>query len=218
MEKQSLLEVKRMQKLAGILNESLHEEESSGEIPDSEIDAAMKAALNKLKDDSSLEKLPENKNKQDLDESAAITIGGGLLAAPKVIKWIGGIVNYMISPFTGKDESAAGEAIKKFAKKWEGLYLQAIRFIVKKLSFVKPLWTDDQGNEEKEKLDYVCKFLYALIIAVAMGYAIKGALHSSSIAMKALEGSLGGVKAVELAELAVKLKNKIGILTGAASA
>jgi hypothetical protein len=216
MKKDYLLEAKRMQKLAGIARESLNEEESTSEIPDSEIDAAMKAALSKLKNDSSLEKMPANQTKQDLDESAIATIAGGLLAAPKVISWIGSIVNYMVSPFYGKDESSAGEAIKRFAHKWEGVYLNSIKFIVKKIGFVKPLWTDDEGNVEDAKLDYVCKFLYALIIAVAMGYAIKGALHSSSAVMKALETSLGGVKAVELASLAAKLKKEIGILTSAA--
>jgi hypothetical protein len=216
MKKDYLLEAKRMQKLAGIASISLNEKESTGEIPDSEIDAAMKAALNKLKDDSSLEELPANQTKQDLNESAAATIIGGLLAAPTVISWIGSAVNYMVSPFSGKDESTAGEAIKRFAHKWEGFYLFIIKGVVKKIGFVKPLWTNKDGKVEKEKLDYVCKFLYALIIAVAMGYAIKGALHASSAVMQALETSLGGVKAAELASLAVKLKKEIGILTSAA--
>ena len=129
MKKDYLLEAKRMQKLAGIVSISLNEE-STGEILDSEIDSAMKAALSKLKNDSSLEKMPANQTKQDLDESATATIAGGLLAAPKVISWIGSIVNYMVSPFSGKDESTAGEAIKRFAHKWEGVYLNSIKFIV----------------------------------------------------------------------------------------
>jgi len=202
----------RMQKLAGLITESeykkLLEEEQTN---DSEIDAAMKAGLSSLTSDgASLDEIKDNEHPQELNESILALIGSGLLAAPKILEWMGKAIAFISKPFMkNKDENTVAKKIEHFAHKWEKVYIKAIMWVVKKTKFVKDIWMNKNGNVDEQKLLTVAKYIYAGILAIAMGNAIGAVLGPASPIIKAIEGSLGTVKAVEIAQIASKVKGQL---------
>jgi hypothetical protein len=203
-------EVKRMQKLAGLITESEYESKIE-ENDDTEIDSAMKAGLSALTSGGeSLDEIEDDKRPQELNESWVGLIISGLITAPKIIEWIGKTIAFISKPFMkDKDENVVAEKIKHFAHKWEKLYIKAIIWTVKKTKFVKDIWMKKDGDIDEQKLLTVAKYIYAGILAIAMGNAIGKVLGSSSAIMKSIEGALGGVKAVEIAQLASKVKGQL---------
>ena len=199
---QAVKEMKRLQQLAGILNE---EEEAT----DAEIDKAMQAGLSALKDTSSLDEIKDEDQPKQLNEEPVTLIASALLAAPKILSWIGKIVGYVASPFTGEDENSVSKKIQHFAHKWEGLYLKGIIFMIKFTKFGKQLWLLPNNKVDEQKLVALAKIIYGVILAIAMGNAVGTVLGSASPALKAIEGTLGGVKAIEIAQIASKIKGQI---------
>ena len=183
----------------------------SEENNDSEIDSAMKAGLDALTSGGeSLNEMEDDEQSQELNESIIALVGSGLLAAPKILEWIGKTIAFISKPFMkDKDENVVAEKIKHFAHKWEKLYIKAIIWTVKKTKFVKDIWMTKDGNIDEQKLLAVAKYIYAGILAIAMGNAIGTVLGPSSAILKSIEGALGGVKAVEIAQLASKIKGQI---------
>lgn len=204
-EMQQINEVKRMQKLAGLLNEN----ESSNVDP--EIDNAMKAGLSALTTGAeSLEEIKDEDQPKELNESIIGLVASSLLAAPKIIEWIGKAIAFVTKPFRKeKDENIIAKKIVHFAHKWEKLYIKAIIWVVKKTKFVKQIWMDDNGSVDEQKLLVVAKYIYAAILAVAMGQAIGTVLGSSSPIIKGIEGALGGIKGTEIVQIAQKVKGQI---------
>jgi hypothetical protein len=205
-----LNEIKRMQQLAGIINE---EEQNQSATPneDPEVDAAMKAGLSALTSGgASLDEIKDDEQPQELNESVVALIASGLLAAPKIIEWIGKAIAFISKPFKkDKDEKAIAEKIVHFAHKWEKVYIKAIIWVVKKTKFVQQIWMTPDGKVDEQKLLVVAKYIYAGILAIAMGQAMGAVLGPASPVMKAIEGSLGGVKAIEIAQIASKVKGQI---------
>ena len=68
--------------------------------------------------------------------------------------------------------------------------------------------TPDKKIDE-QKLLVVAKYIYAGLLAIAMGQAIGAVLGPASPIIKAIEGSLGGVKAIEIAQIASKIKGQL---------
>jgi hypothetical protein len=203
-------EAKRFQQLAGIITEA-ETKQSAAPADDPEIDAAMKAGLSVLTTEAKfLDEIKDENQPQELNESVLALIGSGLLAAPKIIEWIGKAIAFISKPFMkNKDENAIAEKIVHFAHKWEKLYLKAIIWTVKKTKFVQQIWMTPDGSVDEQKLVVVAKYIYAGILAVAMGQAIGAVLGPSSTVIKAIEGSLGTVKAVEIAQIASKIKGQL---------
>lgn len=149
---------------------------------------------------------------------AVATIIGAILAAPKILEYIGRIVQWVVkifrklvgkpSPDNEEGENAVAEKIKQVAHKWHGMYVFVIKKIVKVSGFQSEFWAPD-GKTDEDKLKLTAEILLNVAIAVAAGFAVYGAVTyaaSGKTMMSALEISLGSVKADELA-LAVK---KIG--------
>jgi hypothetical protein len=203
-------EVKRMQKLAGLITESEYESKIE-ENDDAEIDSAMKAGLSALTSGGeSLDEIEDDNRPQELNESWVGLIISGLITAPKIIEWIGKTIAFISKPFMkDKDENVVAEKIKHFAHKWEKLYIKAIIWTVKKTKFVKDIWMKKDGDIDEQKLLTVAKYIYAGILAIAMGNAIGKVLGPSSTILKSIEGALGGVKAAEIAQLASKVKGQL---------
>lgn len=201
-------EAKRFQQLAGIITE---EEQNAISNEDAEIEAAMKAGLSSLTSGgASLDEIKDNEQPQELNESIIALIASGLLAAPKIIEWIGKAIGFISKPFQkDKNENAVAEKISHFAHKWEKLYIKAIIWVVKKTKFVQQIWMSPDGKIDEQKLIVIAKYLYAAILAVAMGQAIGAVLGPASPIIKAIEGSLGSVKAIEIAQIASKVKGQL---------
>ena len=209
-EMQYINEAKRLQKLAGIITEE-KQNQPSASVEDAEVDAAMKAGLSALTSGgSSLDEIKDDEQPQELNESVVGLIASGVLAAPKIIEWIGNIIGFITKPFRKeKDESAIAKKVEHFAHKWEKLYIKGIIWVVKKTKFVKQIWMSPDGKIDEQKLLVVAKYLYAGILAIALGNAMGTVLGSSSPIMKAIEASLGSVKAVEIAQIALKVKGQL---------
>jgi hypothetical protein len=201
--KTQINEVKRFQQLAGIILENEN-------VNDPEIEKAMAAGLSSLKDTSALDEIEDENQPTNLNESVIAVIGSGLLAAPKIIEWIGKAIGFVSKAFSKeKDESILAKKIQHFAHRWEKLYIKTIIWVVKKTKFVKQIWMTSDGNIDEQKLLVVSKYIYAALLAVAAGQAIGSILGSSSAIIKAIEGSLGGIKAVEIAQIASKVKGQL---------
>jgi hypothetical protein len=143
---------------------------------------------------------------QQLDEAVGSLIIGGLLAAPKVLEWVGKAIGAISKKFSKSgDESEVAQTIEKFAHKWEHVYLGLIKRLIKITGLAKSVWSDENGVNE-EKLETTSKVIYAIILAVAAGYAVKGVLTADSVIIKAIESAVGGVKGVEISQIASKLK------------
>jgi len=130
------------------------------------------------------------------------------LAAPKVLEWIGKATKFIVGKL-GKDESQAAQNITKFAHKWEGFYVGSIEKVIKATGVAKNVWKNEDGFIDSDKLHTTAKVLYAVILAVAAGYAVNGVLSSNSAVIKAIESAIGGVKGVEIAQIASKIKSSL---------
>jgi hypothetical protein len=207
---QYINEAKRWQKLAGIITEEEQTTTSSTET-DTEIDTAMKAGLSALTSGgASLDEIKDDEQPKELNESVVVLIGSALLAAPKILEWIGKAIGFITKPFRkDKDENEIAKKIEHFAHKWEKVYINAIIFVVKKTKFVQQIWMTPDKKIDEQKLLVVAKYIYAGILAIAMGQAIGAVLGSASPILKAIEASLGSVKAVEIAQIASKVKGQL---------
>jgi hypothetical protein len=180
---------------------------------DSELDAAMKAGLSALSSGgSSLTEITDEEQPKQLNESATALILSGLLAAPKIVEWIAKGVGAIAKLFRSKgnpDDPAFIEKTVKFAHKWEKLYINAIIWVVKKTKFVKDIWMTADGKVDEQKLLVVAKYIYAAVLALAIGNAVGTVLGPGSALLKGIEGALGSVKAVEIVQIAAKVKGQL---------
>jgi len=180
---------------------------------DSEVDKGMSDAYTALKSNLSIlegYKAKQPKKEGQINEALGAMVASGLLAAPKIIEWIAKSINYLVKTFSKKDESQIAKSIEKFAHKWEKLYITIIKKAVKYTGFLENLWKKEKQVDE-EKLELVAKVIFALILALAAGTALKTILSPASPVIKAIEATLGGIKATEIIGIAKTVANKIGI-------
>jgi hypothetical protein len=147
--------------------------------------------------------------KNILNEAVASLVIGGLLAAPKLIEWLGKAIKFIAKKLAGKDENKIAEWIIKFGHKWEKLYIKTIIMALKLTGFASRIWKKQDGSIDESKITLTAQVLFAVILAVAGGMAIKGVLSSNSVIIQALESTFAGVKATEITGIANKLKSKI---------
>ena len=116
-EMQYINEAKRWQKLAGIITEA-ESTQSSTPAEEAEVDAAMKAGLSALTSGgASLDEIKDDEQPQELNESIVALVASGLLAAPKIIEWIGKAIGFISKPFQkDKDENVIAKKIEHFAE------------------------------------------------------------------------------------------------------
>ena len=194
----------RMQKTAGLITESQYIT-LIVESEEQEIDQALSSGVNALQDLSSLDEIEE----QPIEESVVGLIASGLLAAPKLIEWLGEAIKIISKPFIGKDENTVAKNIIKFGHKWEKLYLKVIIAAIKFTKFGKQLWMLPNNKIDEQKLVSLAKILYGVILSIAAGNALKTILSSSHPILIAIETALGGTKAIEIAQIASKVKGQI---------
>ena len=194
----------RMQQLAGLITENKHSALIL-ESEEQEIDQALSSGVNALQDLSSLDEIEE----QPLEESVVGLVVSGLLAAPKLIEWLGKGIRWITKPFVGKDENAVAKNIIKFGHKWEKFYIKAIVAAIKFTKFGKQLWMLPDNKVDEQKLVSLAKILYGVILSIAAGNALNTVLSGSHPILSAIESTLGGVKAVEIAQIASKVKGQI---------
>jgi hypothetical protein len=206
-----------LQKRAGIITESQYKEKlKEAEVEDSSIDDAIKGGASQLSDLSSLKegeyKLTVTTEGELLNESVTGLVVGGLLAAPKLLAWLGKSINWIAKKLTGKDEVKIATWIEKNAHKWEKLYIKAIIGAIKLTGFASKVWKKSDGEIDEQKLVTTAQVLYVVILAVAAGSAFNTVLGPDSAVIKALEGLFGSVKVGEIVSFLGKIKtqSKVG--------
>jgi hypothetical protein len=189
-------------------------EQYVNETEEKQSDDAMKAGLSAL--ESGLSGLkgyeaPEPKKEGKINESPAAFIASGLLAAPKLIEWLGQAVNFIAKKMSKNKDIATGTGIKEFGKKWEKFYINILVKGIKLTGFVESQWKDKDGKIDEEKIKLVAKVLYAIILGIALTSAVKGVISPGSAIVKSLEAVFGTTKAVEIASIAKAVASKMGI-------
>ena len=159
--------------------------------------------------------LEEPKKESLLNESITGLVASGLLAAPKLIQWLGKGIGLLAKKFTKKDDSTAAKQIEKFGKKWENSYISLLETAIKLTGFLKSNWKTENGQIDKDKLRLIAKVLYAIILGLALASAVKGVINPGSIVMKSIEAVLGTVKATEIAGIIKLLLPKFGMSVAA---
>jgi len=206
-------EILLLQKRAGIITEAQYKEKmAEAETEDSSIDDAIKGGASQLADLSSLKeeeyKTTITTEGEILNESVTGLVIGGLLAAPKILEWIGKSINWIAKKLTGKDEVKIASWIEKNAHKWEKLYLKGIIAAIKLTGFASKIWKKEDGSVDEQKLITTAQVLYVVILAVAAGAAVKSVLSPNSAVVKALEATFGSVKVGEIASFLGKIKSQ----------
>jgi len=194
-----------------LANNPLLTEAEDADIED--IDNAVKDAV-KLLNPSELKEIDLSEaiiteEKEVLNEAVASLVIGGLLAAPKLIEWLGKAIKFIGKELLGKDENKIADWIIEKGHKWEKLYIKAIIAAVKFTGFAKQLWKKEDGSIDNQKLVLTAKVLFAVILAVAGGVAVKGVLSANSAIIQALESTFAGVKASEIVGIIGKVKSQI---------
>jgi hypothetical protein len=199
--------------LRSILEQSITENENENEKADDAMGAglsALKSGLSGLKGYEA----PEPKKEDKINEGPVAFIASGLLAAPKLLEWLGKAVNFIAKKMSKNKDIASGKGISEFGKKWEGLYIRIITEAIKLTGFIESQWKDKNGKIDEEKLKLVAKVLYAVILGVALTAAVKGVISPGSAIMKSLEAVFGTTKAVEIASIAKAVASKMGVNMG----
>jgi hypothetical protein len=194
-----------------IANNPLLKEEKDTEIE--AIDNAVEDAI-KLLNPSELKEIDLSEaiiaeEKEVLKEAVSSLVIGGLLAAPKLIEWLGKAIKFIGKKLAGKDENKIADWIINFGHTWEKIYIKVLVNAVKLTGFASQVWKNKDGSVDEQKLVLTAKVLFAVILAVAGSMAIKGVLNSNSAIIQALESTFAGVKATEIAGIANKIKSKI---------
>jgi hypothetical protein len=194
-----------------IANNPLLKEEKDTEIE--AIDDAVEDAI-KLLNPSELKEIDLSEaiiaeEKEVLKEAVSSLVIGGLLAAPKLIEWLGKAIKFIGKKLAGKDENKIADWIINFGHTWEKIYIKVLVNAVKLTGFASQVWKNKDGSVDEQKLVLTAKVLFAVILAVAGSMAIKGVLNSNSAIIQALESTFAGVKVTEIAGIANKIKSKI---------
>ena len=206
-------EILLLQKRAGIITESEYKEKlKEAEVEDSSIDDAIKGGVSQLTDLSSLKegeyKSTVTTEGETLNESVTGLVVGGLLAAPKILEWIGKSINWIAKKLAGKDEVKIATWIEKNAHKWEKLYIKAIVGAIKLTGFASRIWKKEDGSVDEQKLLTTAQVLYVVILAIAAAGAVKTVLGPGSPVIKALESTFGSVKVGEIVSFIGKIKSQ----------
>jgi hypothetical protein len=202
-----------LQKRAGIITESEYKEKlKEAEVEDSNIDAAFKGGVSQLTDLSSLKEgeyeSTVTTEGETLNESITGLVVGGLLAAPKILEWIGKSINWIAKKLAGKDEVKIATWIEKNAHKWEKLYIKAIVGAIKLTGFASKIWKKEDGSIDEQKLLTTAQVLYVVILAIAAAGAVKTVLGPNSVVIKALESTFGSIKVGEIVSFIGKIKSQ----------
>jgi hypothetical protein len=202
-----------LQKRAGIITESEYKEKlKEAEVEDSSIDDAIKGGVSQLTDLSSLKEgeyeSTVTTEGETLNESITGLVVGGLLAAPKILEWIGKSINWIAKKLAGKDEVKIATWIEKNAHKWEKLYIKAIVGAIKLTGFASKIWKKEDGSIDEQKLLTTAQVLYVVILAIAAAGAVKTVLGPNSVVIKALESTFGSIKVGEIVSFIGKIKSQ----------
>lgn len=204
-------EVKRWQKLAGIITEDAGQPDAAADsdtkpapavdaVADKDAEIALKQALSILQ--SGGDSVQASQHEGELDESLTL----GLIAgAPGLINLAGKAVNGIARVFQkdGKKGTVVGDALKHWGHQLEGSYITVIGTILQK-SFPKAYAKQDIHDKATPIYKAAHAVYGAMLIAAAVSSGL-GAAEAHSAIASGLEGGLSAFKSSEVIGIAQKI-------------
>jgi hypothetical protein len=191
-----------------------------------ELETKLDSIIQEYKNET-IEELPltEEEKQQLNEENLPALIIGGILSAPKVISLLGKTIQKIVTLFKkikakimGKDmpEEESVNALSKWLESkshtLHDKYIKFFKWVVKTFGIAKPMWTDDAGKIEEDKLKMTAEVLLFLSIATAAYFSVTGSIAAASSGhpiMAALEGGLSTIKGAELSQIIQKVGPKL---------
>lgn len=200
--KRSINEIRRMQQLAGIINESLHIKENEEDIVVNQIEDGLEDFAKDLKSFSKTVK-PSPKNSQLKEFEPVTTIATLIVGAPGILSFLGKGVDGIVKYFNPQTEKTVlGQALQKAGRKLEHAYIDGIAGMLTGL--YPNLYKNQDVHDERSVLHDHAHTVYAAIVGAAAIVTLGGAAHATGI-VKGLETAAGGLKIGEVMALAKKI-------------
>lgn len=170
--------------------------------------------------DQDRELVKESETKLLNEASITSIVIGAVLAAPKLLEYLSKIVAFVAKifrKFVKGDQDATGENkvtdwLHSKGHTLHSKYLKLVIKAVKLFGVASSVWKNEDGSVDEAKLKLTAEVLLNVAIAIAGSAAIYGAVGAAvkgKAVFAAIEGSLGAIKADELATAVKELGPKI---------
>jgi hypothetical protein len=193
---QSVKEMKRLQQLAGILNEEEANAEQAAEKGLASFEDQLQAFAKTVK--------PSPKDKKLNEIEPASTLFALVVGAPGLLDFLGKGADAIGNFFSGGavKKNMIGQALQKAGHKLEHAYIDGIASIL--TGFFPELYANQNQHDEASALHDHCHAIYAALVGAAAIVSGIGATHATGV-VQAVEAGATGLKTAEVIALARKI-------------
>jgi len=202
----SLNEIKRMQFLAGVINESQYkhslDEEESDQAAEKKAEQGLEKALNIF--NTNINSVKPSPKDGEVKESL-ITLGAVIAGAPGLLGLLGKGVD-LIGQYVSQGtivSTKIGAALQKAGHALEHKYIEAIASLLQK-AYPKSYGNQDPFDEKSDLHDKAHGIYATILTAAAIGSGIEAA-NAVNLIIKGLEGGAAAFKTSEVIQLAKKI-------------
>jgi microcompartment protein CcmL/EutN len=193
---QAVKEMKRLQQLAGILNEEEANAEQAAEKGLESFEDQLQAFAKTVK--------PSPKDKKLNEIDPASTLFTLVVGAPGLLTFLGKGADAIGNFFSGGavKKNMIGQALQKAGHKLEHAYIDGIAAIL--TGFFPELYANQNQHDETTALHDHCHAIYAALVGAAAIVSGIGASHATGV-VQAVEAGATGLKTAEVVALAQKI-------------
>lgn len=193
---QSVKEIKRLQQLAGILNEEEANAEQAAEKGLASFEDQLQAFAKTVK--------PSPKDKKLNEVEPASTLFALVVGAPGLLTFLGKGADAIGNFFSGGavKKNMIGQALQKAGHKLEHAYIDGIASIL--TGFFPELYANQNQHDETTALHDHAHAIYAALVGAAAIVSGIGASHATGV-VQAVEAGATGLKTAEVVALAQKI-------------
>jgi microcompartment protein CcmL/EutN len=193
---QAVKEMKRLQQLAGILNEEEANAEQAAEKGLASFEDQLQAFAKTVK--------PSPKDKKLNEIDPASTLFTLVVGAPGLLTFLGKGADAIGNFFSGGavKKNMIGQALQKAGHKLEHAYIDGIAAIL--TGFFPELYANQNQHDETTALHDHCHAIYAALVGAAAIVSGIGASHATGV-VQAVEAGATGLKTAEVVALAQKI-------------
>jgi microcompartment protein CcmL/EutN len=193
---QAVKEMKRLQQLAGILNEEEANAEQAAEKGLASFEDQLQAFAKTVK--------PSPKDKKLNEIDPASTLFTLVVGAPGLLTFLGKGADAIGNFFSGGTvkKNMIGQALQKAGHKLEHAYIDGIAAIL--TGFFPELYANQNQHDETTALHDHCHAIYAALVGAAAIVSGIGASHATGV-VQAVEAGATGLKTAEVVALAQKI-------------
>jgi microcompartment protein CcmL/EutN len=193
---QAVKEMKRLQQLAGILNEEEANAEQAAEKGLASFEDQLQAFAKTVK--------PSPKDKKLNEIDPASTLFTLVVGAPGLLTFLGKGADAIGNFFSGGavKKNMIGQALQKAGHKLEHAYIDGIAAIL--TGFFPELYANQNQHDKTTALHDHCHAIYAALVGAAAIVSGIGASHATGV-VQAVEAGATGLKTAEVVALAQKI-------------